>query len=126
MSSHEAFGNQPERHESQSNSYAVTARFENQLDAGQVYRSVQESIFDAKCDLSVYRLQLDSVWHVAALGEPPPSDVDREIRDQLAKGELIRLPDLVVAALLDRRAQAMQIGPWVERHVRWSSDTEPI
>lgn len=116
MSSHETLGSQPERREAQSKSYAVAARFESELDAGRVYESVQESIFDAKCDLSVYRLQLDSVWHVAALGERPPSDVDREIRDQLAKGESTRLPDLVMGALLERRAQATRIGPWVEGH----------
>lgn len=118
MSSHEAFGGQPERRETQSSAYAVAAKFENQFDAGRVYRSVQESIFDAKCDLSVYRLQLDSVWHVAALGERPPSDVDREVRDELAKGKLTRLPDVVMAALWERRAQATRIGPWVERHYR--------
>jgi hypothetical protein len=118
MPSHETFGGQPERYEAQPNSYAVAARFERQSDAGSVYEMVQECIFDAKCDLSVYRLQLDSVWHVAALGEPPPSDVDREIRDQLSRGELTRLPDVVVDALLERRAQANRIGPWVEGHYR--------
>lgn len=116
MSSHEAFGEGPERRETQPDSYAVAARFQDQHDAGRVYQNVQETIFDAKCDLSVYRLQLDSVWHVAALGVPPPSDVDREIREQLAKGELTRLPDVVLGALLARRAQATRIGPWVEGH----------
>lgn len=118
MSSHETFGGQPERREAPSDAYSVAARFENQLDAGRVYESVQESIFDARCDLSVYRLQLDSVWHVAALGEPPPSDVDREIRGQLAKGEPTQLPDVVMGALLERRTQATRIGPWVEGHYR--------
>lgn len=118
MSSHEAFGNQPERRESQLNTYVVFSRFDNEVEAGRVYRHVQETVFDAKCDLSVYRLQLDSIWYVAAIGERPPSDVDREIRDQLSQGELTRLPNTVLSALLERRAQATRIGPWVEGHHR--------
>lgn len=118
MPSHETFGGQPERHESQFERYSVAARFESQSEAGRVYESVQETIFEAQCDLSVYRLQLDSVWHVAALGQTPPSDVDHKIRDQLSNGELTRLPDIVVEALRARRAQANRIGPWVEGHYR--------
>jgi hypothetical protein len=118
MPSHETFGSLPERREAQPEGYALAARFESQSEAGRVYESLQESIFDARCDLSVYRLQLDSVWHVAALGQAPPSDVDQTIRDQLSTGELTRLPDVVVDALLERRAQANRIGPWVEGHYR--------
>lgn len=118
MPSHETFGGQPERHEVQPEDYSVAARFESQSEAGRVYEHVQQSIFDARCDLSVYRLQIDSVWHVAALGQRPPSDVDSAIRDQLSRGELTRLPDVVVDALLERRAQANRIGPWVEGHYR--------
>lgn len=118
MPSPETFGCQNERRETHPNLYSVAAKFEDQHEAGRVYEAVQESIFDAKCDLSVYRLQLNSVWHVAALGQTPPPGVNREIRDQMSKGELTRLPDAVVDALLERRAEANRIGPWVEGHYR--------
>ena len=118
MSSPEAFGSDRERCESQPNTYVVASRFRDELTAVGVYRVLQATIFDAKCDLSVYRFTLDSAWHVAALGDSPPSDIDMTIRDQLGQGEVTALADEVQGALVRRRARAKRIGPWVERHYR--------
>jgi hypothetical protein len=97
--------------------YYRAARFSGERPAGRAYSQAQELIFrDPGCDLSVYRLQLERVWHVAVLGEPPREDLDRKLRAILARGEPASLPEEIRLELRRRRAQAIQLGPWVERH----------
>jgi hypothetical protein len=112
-------GGEPEPHETEPVPYHKTARFAGERPAGQVYDQLQEAIYTAPtCDLSVYRLQLNRVFHVTVLGQPPPQDLDRRITQLLARGEPVMLPPEVLAALVERRRQATRIAPWVERHER--------
>jgi hypothetical protein len=109
----------PEPHEREPTPYYKAARFSGERPAGQVYDQLQETIYTApQCDLSVYRLQLDRIYHVAILGETPAEDLDRRITRLLARGESTTLPSEVLTALAARRRQATRLAPWVERHTR--------
>src|SRR5687768_9113720 len=93
--------------------YLRAARFTGERPAGQAYFQVQEAMYTAEPnDLSAYRLRLREVWHVAVLGEPPPADLGQRIDAILAAGEPVTLPDDVVTALAERRAQTIRQGPW--------------
>jgi hypothetical protein len=116
MASSERPEGQPGREQTQP-PYYQAARFAGDADAGQAYLRAQEAIFrDPHNDLSAYRLQLNQIWHVAVLGEQPPSVLDRRLKRILAAGEPVRLPEEILKLLLERRARASQAGAWVERH----------
>jgi len=99
--------------------YYQAARFPDEQQAGRAYSQAQAAIF-ANPDnaLSAYRLQLNQVWHVAVLGEPPPAELEQKLQDILASGEPTTLPEEVLKVLAQRRAKATKIGPWVEGHYR--------
>ena len=101
----------------QSPPYYLAARFINKAKAGQVYTSLQEIIFKEDCDLSAYRLKITEGWHVVVLGEKPNDQLHYRIEALLTNGTLVTLRPDVLDYLQSRRAQASQIGPWVERHL---------
>ncbi len=98
--------------------YYQAARFPDLNIAGVTYFRLQEMVFEAKddIDLSVYRLKLADVWHVVVLGEKPPEEFHIRIEAELTNGVLVTLREDALAYLQDRRAKAIQLGPWVERH----------
>jgi hypothetical protein len=99
--------------------YLQAARFPTERKAGRAYFRVQEALYKRPdCDLSAYRLLLNRVPHVTVLGLPPPEELDRTIRKILSAGEPTTLPIEVVATLLQRRAEQIRLGPWIERHHR--------
>ena len=100
--------------------YHRAARFAGEQPAGRAYTQAQRVIYEAPqpTDISVYRLQLNRLWHVAALGILPPAPVLHAIEDALASGEPTDLPAEVWQALSERRAQATKQGTWIERHHR--------
>lgn len=98
--------------------YYRSARYAGERDAGVVYDQAQALIYRTPCDLSAFRLQLSSVWHVVVLGTAPPTDLAQQVTQLLATGEPAVLPDQVLTRLLARRARATRIGPWVEGHYR--------
>jgi hypothetical protein len=98
--------------------YELAARFPTERRVGRAYYQVQEALFTTECDLSSFRLQLNRLWHVAVVGTPPPEELEGTIRRILAAGEATSLPAEVLAILLQRRADQIRLGPWVERHVR--------
>jgi hypothetical protein len=97
-------------------SYLHAARFGGERPAGRAYVRAQEAIRTTECDLSTFRLRLNQVWHVAVLGQAPPETLDRSLRRILAWGEPTTLPDDILQQLWERRAQAIKLGPWLERH----------
>ena len=106
-------------HERETAPYVRAARFSGEQPAGEVYQALQQTIFVNQCDLSVYRLnQLDHVWFVAIVGQPPVPELDGALREILATGEAASLPSNVIDTLLARRVEATHRGPWVERHYR--------
>jgi hypothetical protein len=99
--------------------YLRAARFAGERPAGHAYEQAQRALYARPdSDVSVYRLQLNQVWHVAALGEPPPVDLADTLERILASGEPVPLPDEVLMLLRQRRAAAILKGPWIERHHR--------
>ena len=100
--------------------YRRAARFPGERPAGEAYFAAQRVIYEAPqpLDVSVYRLQLNRLWHIAAVGVVPPAPVLQAIEDILATGEPAELPPEVWQALAARRVQASKQGPWQERHYR--------
>jgi hypothetical protein len=100
-------------------SYLRVARFSGERPAGRAYNQLQDAIFRSPaCELSVFRFILDRHWHVSVLGDPPAESLERRIRQVLSRGTPASLPEEVLAELQRRRAEAVRIGPWVERHHR--------
>ncbi len=99
--------------------YHRTARFAGEQLAGHAYAAAQRVIFEGPPnDLSAYRFQLNRIYHVAVLGQPPPAELDQQLTAILASGEPTELPADVLQALSERRRQATRGGLWVERHHR--------
>ncbi len=99
--------------------YQRTSRFPGEHSAGQAYAEAQQVLYEApESDLSVFRLQLNRLWYVAALGLVPPAPVLTAIERILDTGEPADLPPPVWDTLRERRRQARRLGPWVERHRR--------
>ncbi len=110
---HDPEQEQPER-------YYKASRFPGEEPAGRAYFKTQDTIFEAreKADLSCYRFQLDTVYHVAVLGERPHAKLERKLERILASGEAVELPEDILDVLWRRRELARQINPWVEGHYR--------
>jgi hypothetical protein len=104
---------------SEPTTYQRASRFVGERSAGQAYTTAQQVIYEAPdSDLSVYRLQLNQLWYVAALGLVPPAPVLQAIEHILDRGAPADLPAEVWHALSERRRYATRLGPWVERHQR--------
>ncbi|HEV2124512.1 MAG TPA: hypothetical protein VGW38_17295 [Chloroflexota bacterium] len=99
--------------------YQRASRFPGEGPAGRAYTAAQRVIYDAPgSDVSVFRLQVNQLWYVAALGLVPPAPVLQALERILDTGEQADLPTDVWDALHERRRQATRLGPWVERHWR--------
>lgn len=100
--------------------YVRAARFPSERAAGRVYSQAQNALFtEPACDLSVYRFALDQVYHVAAVGDPPPEALDRRLSTILAAGTAVTLPPEVLGQLVARRQQQIRRSPgWMEGHYR--------
>ena len=111
---------EPPRHEHEPPLYQRAARFAGERPAGRAYDQAQRVIYEAPepTDISVYRLQLNRLWHVAALGFVPPAPVLQALEGILATGEPADLPAEVWQALAQRRAQQIRKGPWTKQHHR--------
>ena len=110
-------GQSPQEHEPAP--YAKASRFSTARRAGHVYERLQDAIYTGPpSDLSVYRILLNRVSHVAVLGQPPPEVLERRITRLLRQGEPVTLPPDVMATLFQRRAESIQEGQWIERHHR--------
>jgi hypothetical protein len=113
---------QPEQHpasEQEPARYQRAARFAGERPAGEAYVAAQQVIYEGPPnDLSVYRFQLNRLWHVAALGLVPPAPVLQAIETILDQGEPAELPAEVWQTLEARRRQAIQRSSWTERHFR--------
>lgn len=99
--------------------YYQAARFAGEQPAGQAYFQAHEAIYSTpESDLSVYRLQLNQIWHVAIIGDLPPEDLREKLQTILAAGEPAHLDPFVLKILKLRRDQANKQGSWVEGHYR--------
>ncbi len=102
----------------QENRYLAAVRFEQEAVARKTFFKAQDIVFKGDCELSVYRFQLRGVYHVAVIGEPPPSELQDQLKSILSSGVEADLPEQLKAYLFQRRVQAKRVGPWVEGHYR--------
>jgi hypothetical protein len=104
--------------------YYQAARFQSKQKAGAVYFPLQQYVFEVKdiCDVSVYRFKHEGTWYVVVIGERPPDNIHVALEAQLTNGTLVTLDAEVLTYLLNRRSEAIQLGPWVERHYHISED----
>jgi hypothetical protein len=96
--------------------YYRAAYFRSHEVAGKVYQRAQQLLLTNQCDLSSYRFILNGVSHVAVVGDPPPAELEQQLKVILSAGQATALPLEVLARLAQRRSQATKIGPWVEGH----------
>jgi len=102
--------------ERQQSLYFRVIRLEGDRPSGRIYQQLQNAIAEVKCDLSVYRFQLDAAWHIAVLGETPPPSLDEMLAALFASGDPVSVPLEVTNALATRRSEAIRYGPWIEGH----------
>ena len=103
----------------QSSPYHAAAWFTDEHAAGAAYSLMQDLIFNAPdCELSVYRLHIKGVWHVAVVGDPPDEGLGQELTIALANGTPILLGTETLNFLQHRRETEVKRGTWVERHHR--------
>jgi hypothetical protein len=100
--------------------YSLVYQFAEEAQAAGAYARVQLIIYTEPCDLSSYRfLHLpEASWYVAVVGSVPSEQIDEQLKAILSDGIVSSLPSEIVAQLLERRAQQIQRGSWVERHLR--------
>jgi len=102
--------------------YYLASRFKTKQAAEQPYVSVQQTIYEADCDVSAYRFQRQweepnaKPWHVLVIGEKPVPAVEERLTKALSQGELATVPKEALARLMDRRQEQQQYGSWVEAH----------
>src|SRR5229473_2541563 len=101
--------------------YYQAARFPHKAAAGKAYDPIQTIIFETKCDLSAYRYfrQHERKWYVVVIGVRLSPQLHQRLETillTLARGEQVTLDSGLLAALLVRRAEQAQLGPWVEHH----------
>jgi len=102
--------------------YSLASRFPSKQAAEQPYVAAQETIHTADCELSAYRFLIPSQqnmpkpWYVAVVAEKPAEAIHQQLTTILSAGEPASLPDAVTQELLQRRAEHIEHGPWVERH----------
>jgi len=97
--------------------YYQAARFHNKKAAGAVYGVIQDIIYqNVDCDLSAFRLKHQGAFIVVVLGEKPPDSLHIALEALLTNGVLVSLPEDQLHYLQDRRAEATQLGSWVEAH----------
>lgn len=118
MASPEHQSKGPHKEQETQPAYYHAVRYADEQTAGNAYIQAQDVLFQTDAELSAYRFQLEQIWHVAVLGDTPPSDIDQTIQAILATGEPTLLPSDMLAFLNRRRMQARQLGSWVEGHYR--------
>ena len=60
--------------------YYHAVRFQREGAARQAYFATQDAIYKVECNISTYRFLLRGIWHVAVIGEPPPEELDQQLR----------------------------------------------
>ncbi|MBO0781606.1 MAG: hypothetical protein J2P37_22525 [Ktedonobacteraceae bacterium] len=99
--------------------YHTTAVFPDEAHAQSAYQQVSEFIRTQPCDLSVYRFQLQSRWHISVLGTRPSSPLHVQLEALLAAaaGKAATLPEGLMDQLVLRRLTHVQNGPpWQQQH----------
>ncbi len=110
------------RPEGQPLPFYLAASFPTKEAAAKPYTQAQEVIRTTDCDLSVYRILVPQQltqprpWYVVTIGETPPDAIHQQMTTILSQGEMTILPEQALDELVERRAEQIQKGSWVEAH----------
>ena len=98
--------------------FCRAARFSGSVDSRRSYVIAEQAIAGAAAVISVYRLQLRRIWHVAAISDVmPTAELQQLIESAISMGEPVELPIEVLTVLLNRHRQVMRHRlPWLEGH----------
>ena len=99
--------------------WSLAYRFNDEDTAGVAYKALRDYLATSDLDMTVYRIMLDSIWHVVSLGDGPPDlRVIKEIRRELRTGATVELPKEVTEALVARRREGSIPGVFWEANHR--------
>lgn len=102
----------------------LVARFESLEHAGQAYDPIQALLrVEQFTNVSVFRIELHGVAHVAVVGEQPEAHIMEVINQALGLGELITPDADIVGWLLERREQRPEQVGFSEDH--YTRETGP-
>ena len=98
-------------------------RFPNEEVAGRAYWEAQQALRNEPkdCDVGIFRLKVNSVWHVVVLGvgDRPPTSLLKKLDEILVGGESATLPDEAALQLTKRMNGRRDLGvDWFEGHYR--------
>ena len=97
--------------------YYQAARFHNKKAAGAVYEVIQDILYkNVDCDLSAFRLKQERTFLVVVIGDKPVDSLHIALEALLTNGVLVSLSEEQLNYLQSRRAEATQLGSWVEFH----------
>lgn len=102
----------------------LVARFESLEHAGKAYDPIQALLrVEQFTNVSVFRIELHGVAHVAVVGEQPEAHIMEVINQALGLGELITPDADIVGWLLERRVQRPEQVGFSEGH--YTRETGP-
>lgn len=108
--------------------FLLSSRFESREASQFSYDLLQTIVREQEVELSAFRLIQnwpESIskaspstkrWYVVALGNTPSASLEQQVSEVLNGGELVALPDVVVAELVRRRSEETAKGLYVEHH----------
>ena len=83
-------GQEDGRQEQEPVPYYKAAQFKGERPAGEAYFQAQAAIFETPdCDLSVYRFQINRIYHLTISGDLPSQDLEQKIQRILSTGESV-------------------------------------
>jgi hypothetical protein len=106
--------------------WLIAYAFNDEDTAGSAYKALRDYLLTTELDMTVYRIQLDSVWHVVTLGDGVPDlSIAKHIRKELTAGKSVELPQEVIEALQSRRKEGRIPGVFWEANHRPGQPTRP-
>lgn len=97
-------------------SWLLAFRYPDMESAGEAYSRAREIVFSEDIDASTYRVQINGLPHVVALGEGPLRPrLRRRFEVACTSGVAVELPADAQAALVRRRLEGRIPGAFWER-----------
>jgi hypothetical protein len=110
---------QPPRKETQPAPLLFASRFESREASQAPYDSIQnwpESMSKAPPS--------EKLWYVAVLGNTPPEPLAQQVREAINTGEVVPLPDEVIAEMARRRRIETAEHPFSEIHRSFTASSK--
>ena len=99
--------------------WLLAYRYEDEGAAGVDYQSLRDYLLANDLDMTVYRIMLNSVWHVVSVSDGVPDlRIVKEMRRGFKAGTSVELPKEVADALQARRKEGSIPGVFWEANHR--------